>query len=143
MMNQVKYFKKNGKLFFWTFVFLLLIIIDQFSKSLVVRPFKNFYFAFSLPLPKWLMFAFYGLVLIFIIKYCLKHFKNFVFAQILAWLFIVAGAVSNIGERMVLGYVRDYIYIWTGVFNLADGYIIVGILILLSYHKKTDDPSKN
>ena len=46
-----------------------------------------------------------------------------------------AGALSNVVERIVLGSVRDFIYIifyhWVGVYNLADGYIIAGIILLL------------
>lgn len=129
-------FKENGKPFFWVFVFLFLIAIDQFIKNLAIKPFKNFNFAFSLPAPQWLMFAFYGATLFFIIKHCVNNFKNFNFSQMSAWFLIVAGAISNIGERIALGYVRDYIYIWTGVFNLADGYIILGITILIAQNIK-------
>jgi lipoprotein signal peptidase len=37
-----------------------------------------------------------------------------------------------VGERIVLGYVRDYLYIFGGILNAADFMIIVGILLLLS-----------
>ena len=57
-----------------------------------------------------------------------------------AWMLIFAGAASNIGERILLGYVRDFIYItfykWTGVYNAADFYILIGIVILLFVNKK-------
>jgi lipoprotein signal peptidase len=56
---------------------------------------------------------------------------------------IFAGAASNIGERILLGYVRDFIYIslykWTGVYNAADGYIILGIVLLLIKSASVND----
>jgi lipoprotein signal peptidase len=58
-----------------------------------------------------------------------------------AWALIVAGAVSNIGERLLLGSVRDYIRLSTGIFNLADGYILMGMFILL-WVSHTPNPKK-
>ena len=119
------------KFFGWGLVFLFLIVLDQLVKDLTARQFLNYQFAFSLPLPAWLMYLLYALILGTIFIYCGKNFSEFHWQQALAWLLIIAGAVSNIGERIILGYVRDYVYIFTGVFNLADGYIIAGIIILL------------
>ena len=115
----------------WSLVFLFLIAIDQTVKLLVARPFLNYRFAFGLPVPEWLMFLIYAVILLLIIRYCARNFAKFSHWQTFAWLLIFSGAISNVGERIVLGYVRDFIYIWTGVFNLADGYIITGIIMLL------------
>ena len=56
-------------------------------------------------------------------------------AHKLAWALVLAGGASNIIERIIMGSVRDFIYIhWrnlTGIYNLADFYIIVGVLVLL------------
>lgn len=123
-------------IFGWGLVFVFLIALDQLIKNSVSRQFLNYQFAFSLPLPAWLMYLVYALILAGIIIYCFRNFSKFNQLQSLAWILIIAGAVSNIGERIILGYVRDYIYILTGVFNLADGYIILGIIILLAQSAK-------
>ena len=81
------------------------------------------------------MFAIYFVVLSVSIVWAEKHWlrENNVFKM--AWVLIFAGAFANVGERVILGYVRDFIYIsffrWTGVYNLADGYIILGVLFLV------------
>lgn len=116
----------------FVFLFGFLVFVDQVTKNLSRFKFHNAVFAFSLPLPVWLI---YGLYLFFIsamLTYVYRHFKQFSLQQNLAWLLIFAGAFSNIGERISHGYVVDWIYILNGIFNLADGYIILGIIILLA-----------
>lgn len=134
MLNDLM--TKNKKTLWWSFVFLLLVLIDQVVKHFVKDIFKNDRFIFSLPLPAWLMFVGYAVILFFIIRYCIKNYKAFTHWQWFAWIAILGGGASNIGERIVLGYVRDFIFIATGVFNLADGYIIAGIIILLAQSVK-------
>ena len=120
-----------------TFFFLCLVLFDQLAKFYASSIFKNNNIAFSLPLPVWLMYIIYAAVLGGMLVYCFKNYRTFSFSTQLAWTLIFAGADSNIIERIILGHVRDFIYIsfykWTGIYNLADGYIILGILILLSY----------
>lgn len=122
-------------------MFCLLAVLDQLAKIFAKNIFKNFQFAFSLPVPVWLIYVINFAVLFFIINYVKKHYKILSGLANFAWLLIFSGAVLNIAERIVLGYVRDFIYIsfyqWTGVYNLADFYIILGIMILLlpkTYH---------
>ncbi len=123
---------KTKKNLWWVLVFLLLIFFDQTAKYFYTgKIFQNNKFVFSLPFPQWLMFSLYAVILFFIIKYCAKNYQDLNKRQWFAWTLIMAGAVSNIGERIALGYVRDFVYIFNGVFNIADGYIITGIIILL------------
>ncbi len=43
-----------------------------------------------------------------------------------------AGAVSNLADRLVLGFVRDFIDFNMGfVFNAADAFIVIGIILIL------------
>jgi lipoprotein signal peptidase len=120
--------------FFLCVAFLVLLLLDQLVKHFVASPFLNYNFAFSLPVPVLLMYIIYFVVIAAMVYYVSKNHKAFSFFSKLAWTLIFAGAASNIGERIVLGHVRDFIYIsfykWTGVYNLADGYIIVGIILL-------------
>ena len=132
----------------WSFFFLwlsffALIVIDQLSKHFVTRRFLNYNFAFSLPVPVSLMYVIYAAVIAGMIYYVLKNHRQFSFLTKFAWTLIFAGAISNIGERILLGYVRDFIYIslykWTGVYNAADGYIILGIVLLLIKSASVND----
>jgi lipoprotein signal peptidase len=111
------------------------VAIDQLVKFLVPNPFKNYFFAFSLPVPTVIMYGIYFVVLSASIVWAEKHWRGETNLFKLAWVLIFAGAFANVGERIILGYVRDFIYIsffrWTGVYNLADGYIILGIIILI------------
>ncbi len=125
-------------------MFAILIAADLLAKHFAQSIFKNNNFAFSLPLPVWFMFVVYFSVMAAMVFYCFKNYEKFTLGQSLAWVFIFAGAFANIIERIILGYVRDFVYItvfnWTGIYNLADFYIILGILILLFYPKsKTHD----
>ncbi|MBX4205171.1 MAG: signal peptidase II [Candidatus Doudnabacteria bacterium] len=51
------------------------------------------------------------------------------------FLLISAGAIANLLDRLQLGYVRDFWDIGLGfTFNLADLYIIIGLLLLVLIH---------
>lgn len=125
---------KLNQVFGWTVGFFLLVAVDQLTKRLPVPMFFNDRFAFSLPLPVWAMYGIYTMVLGGSVWYVWSRWGVLPGWQKLAWVLVWAGAVSNISERLALGYVRDWIYILTGVFNLADGYILVGMIILLFYN---------
>ncbi len=63
---------------------------------------------------------------------------------------IIAGAVGNIVDRLVFGYVRDFIYfelIDFAVFNLADSGLCVGagllIIYILFFYLRADKTNKN
>ena len=115
----------------FVFLFVILIATDQASKYLAKDIFQNHNFAFSLPVSAYLMYLVYFIGIASIAAYLFKQHQNLPKANFFAWLVILAGAGSNVGERVVLGYVRDWIYIGNGVFNFADGYIIAGLLILI------------
>lgn len=66
--------------------------------------------------------------------------------------FIVGGAIGNLIDRLVFGYVRDFIFLdfWPSfpVFNFADSFLCIGavmiaIFILFFMGKKNDDKSRN
>ena len=103
--------------------------------------FNNSQFAFSLPVPEVLMYVIYGVILVGIVYYIFRNYRSFNSAASIAWTFIVAGAVCNICERLVLGHVRDFLYIFMGIFNFADFYILAGIIVLLIAYQN-DLPAK-
>lgn len=127
--------KTSDKWLAGVFLFAILVAADQFAKTRAHRVFQNHGFAFSLPLPNYFSFVIYAIVLAGMVYYCARNYHEFTTLQAGAWLLVFAGAAANVGERIALGYVRDFIYItayrWTGIYNLADFYIITGIIIIL------------
>lgn len=125
----------------------LAIILDQAIKQAIIflwpsLIYKNFGLIFSIQAPAWLILA----ISIVFITIFIAFFIN---KQIPGAILIVAGGLSNLLDRLTYGYVVDYINIHTAYFNLADIFILVGIL-WIAFHKSPpsqenlfDSQSKN
>ena len=76
------------------------------------------------------------LISIIVIYLCFKWLKN-KSIHYLPLSFIIGGAIGNLIDRLTLGFVRDFIdfKIWP-VFNLADTFITVAILLIIYNHFK-------
>jgi signal peptidase II len=45
---------------------------------------------------------------------------------------VIGGSMSNLVDRVRLGYVTDFVDLrWWPAFNLADSFIVIGVLVLL------------
>ena len=71
--------------------------------------------------------------MIFIIAYILINDKD---TQYVAYSFVIGGALGNLYDRIVYGYVIDFIEIhynnfYWPIFNIADVAISIGIILLL------------
>tara|TARA_B100001123_G_C14992025_1_gene899976 strand:- start:59 stop:520 length:462 start_codon:yes stop_codon:yes gene_type:complete len=135
------------------FIFTLLIFIDFLSKKIIynlidlnnfvsVTPFldiihiHNYGISFGLlagVLPVWFI-VILGIIIVFFLVYWMLKSAN----KYEKWgiLLIIAGAISNIGDRLFNNYVLDFIYInfdkyYWPAFNFADIYISIGVLIIL------------
>lgn len=106
-----------------------------FSKVLL----PNYNFAFSIPLPHIFAYVFYTFILI---AFCIWYFsgtKNA--AERVGFYLVIGGAISNIIDRMILGYVRDFIAgFWGNIFNIADIAIISGIILILIANVRKSKP---
>ena len=74
------------------------------------------------------------IAIIGIVIYFLVNVKKSSFFERAAYIFIIAGAVGNMIDRLMRGYVVDMLDfrgIWSFVFNIADVYINLGVIILL------------
>lgn len=135
---------------FWVGAVIIFIGIDQLTKliagSMGWPIFFNNQFAFSLPVPTFAMYLIYAFVLVGMSVYLYRTWKRFTGIQKLAWAFVYAGGLSNICERLVLGYVRDFIPVSSGVLNLADFFIIIGLILMLisnRYAKNSETENDN
>ena len=119
----------------WLVSAIVLIFIDQLSKwlaSYLSWPiFLNDNFAFSLPVPTGMMYLIYICILVGISIYIFNTSLRFSRMQKIAWTLVYAGGLSNIAERIVLGSVRDFIPIANGMLNVADFFILTGLMLLL------------
>jgi signal peptidase II len=128
----------------------LVILIDRITKILVenyltkeLSVIKNiFYFtyvkndgaAFSILGSQRLLLVILSiLALFFIIYYVTKKDKNGI-----GYFFLIGGIIGNLIDRIFLGYVIDFIGIYTfPIFNIADIFIVLGaILVLFEKEKK-------
>ena len=73
------------------------------------------------------------LALFFIIYYVTKKDKNNI-----GYFFLLGGILGNLADRLFLGYVIDFIGIYTfPIFNIADIFIVLGaILVIFEKEKK-------
>jgi signal peptidase II len=87
------------------------------------------------------------IALIIIYRYMYNFKKNK--RNNLAFGFIIGGIFGNLIDRIFLGYVRDFISIkvieyYYPVFNFADSFIVIGVLLLIiAIFKGEDQYAKN
>jgi signal peptidase II len=61
--------------------------------------------------------------------------------EVMALTLILAGAVGNLGDRFVRGYVVDFIHLeYWPVFNVADVWVTVGVALLLLSRARPVEP---
>ncbi|MBU4421663.1 signal peptidase II [Candidatus Parcubacteria bacterium] len=95
--------------------------------------YKNYAGAFSLPVAG-MVYNLIGIALLVIFMYLLMvslraKQSNFIS---LAYLFIILGGASNLFDRLFFGHVIDCVNVLNrSFFNIADGMIIIGVIILL------------
>jgi signal peptidase II len=122
--------------------FVVLILIDQITKTvfagrdffflgLQLHPMRNYGLPFGLDMgPQanfFVLFFAYAMVAWLVMKTPLNGKWAY-------WgkSFFLAGAASNLADRIIYGYVRDFIDASLGfVFNFADVFIVVGLIIVL------------
>ena len=138
---------------------ILLLVLDQISKVLIssnlalgeslnLLPFLNFTLihntgiAFSLfdeggNISRWLLVIVVSAILAYLLFLMYKKTpKNW--PELMSLILISSGGLGNLVDRAFLGYVVDFIHVFYQdysfyVFNLADSYITVGIILYLSY----------
>ena len=104
-----------------------------FFSGFGVEYFANPGIAFGLAVPNWLILTITP-VAIFILGQ--KFYKQTGF-----WL-LVLGALSNFLDRLIFGATTDYIRVFTGVINLADGLIVAGMILMINRQKNNNQRTK-
>ena len=153
--TQEMYWQKTLKKRTAIFLFLLavfLFAIDRLLKSIALEfageysligeilkfSFaKNYFIAFSLPLGGAFLIILISIIIITLLVYSLKLAIKKEWLQVALLTNILFGAISNLLDRLQLGYVVDYIDLkYFTVFNTADIMIVGGTLLLLIVNYK-------
>ena len=140
---------------------IIILIVDQVSKSLVEIYFKlnnsypvikNFFAitvahntggAFSILNNYSFIFILASLIAVIILLRFMLNFKNN-FRNNLAFALTLSGIMSNLADRIFLGYVRDFLdftifgYDYP-IFNIADIAIVIGVILLIIAILKGED----
>ena len=138
------------------FVSAILVLADQVSKTIVVRTMslyesvpviENFFhftyitndgMAFGIDFPfGYFIFSLISVLLTIFLFWYLWTARNDSLVLRLGLAMIIAGAVGNLIDRLVLGEVIDFLDFMVGnfhwyVFNLADSYVTVGMVLILT-----------
>ncbi|WP_349743081.1 signal peptidase II [Roseateles cavernae] len=155
-MAASKSSSSSSRLALWLGIALLIIVLDQFSKTLILGHFQlgdsrhvtDFFnvvrvhntgaaFSFLAGASGWQRWFFVGLgavATVFITVMLRRHGHQTLFAWALS--LILGGAIGNVVDRLLHGYVVDFIQLhWGGwyfpSFNVADSAITVGAVLLI------------
>lgn len=123
------------------FLFVVLIFFDQILKYLSNNSICNPNITWSLPIAPAIFYFVWTIIIAGLIYIFLK---TKTYSQKIFLLLIFSGAVSNMIDRIRLGCVVDYIDLkfWP-VFNLADVYITVGVILILALLLKSQGQNPN
>ena len=137
--------KRLKKINYYFIVGIILILIDQFTKFIFnninyankyfgLVSGKNYGSAFSLfsnvnYYPQ--IIAVISIILIVILYFNKEHFKQNIYSK-LSLITFISGIIGNLIDRILFGFVRDFLYIKDfSIFNFADIYLSVGIILLI------------
>jgi signal peptidase II len=107
---------------------------------------SNPYIAFSIPLSGLLLNTLISSAILFLLCYIIYLIitkKNFI-ALILPLTFILFGAISNLLDRFLYGFVVDYFDLkYFTIFNIADVMIIIGTIYIILYELSRKPSNQN
>lgn len=137
-----------NKRFFFCLLIFFLFLLERISKYIALhylgmglfcchdffslKLFFNPGIAFGFPLPQVLSLLAALIIIIALLTTLIKHWRSWPPVKLLAIQLVIIGAISNLLDRIWLGQVIDFVQLgnWS-IFNLADVYIMTGILILI------------
>jgi signal peptidase II len=128
-------FRRN---LFWVLISSLVLLSDQLSKILI-RLHGGFYIcnphiSLGLKIPG-ILFWIFWIGIVFLIS-CLLY-KKHAATEALYLMIILVGALSNLIDRLWHGCIIDFINLgWGPIFNLADFFITLGVIMLIIHHLK-------
>lgn len=118
---------------------LILIFLDQMVKFIVTKYFqfsKNYGAIFGILQNRLTLIILLSFFAIGFLLYYTKKVKSY---DVYGLSLVLAGIISNLIDRLVYGYVIDYIKILTWPsFNLADIFLVSGVIFLIFYLRRSN-----
>ena len=118
------------------------------AESLEILPFLNFTLILNTGIAfsmfddggisgRWILVSLTSIAVGYVAYILIKE-KNLHTLEILPLVLILSGGLGNLIDRVLFGYVIDFIHVFYGiysfyVFNLADSFITIGVVIYLYY----------
>ncbi|MEK7085857.1 MAG: signal peptidase II [Patescibacteria group bacterium] len=143
----------------WTTAAVILIGLDQLSKyfaqAYLQTPYRlisdffqleysqNTGIAFGISIPQIILIIGSPILIGLIIYLVFKELDLRKTLSILSLILIISGALGNLMDRLIHGFVIDFIAIWRWPnFNLADIYITLGILFMITFYGRINKVKK-
>jgi signal peptidase II len=96
--------------------------------------YKNFYLIFNIKIPETLMYGLIAIILAALLFLLVKNYRREKYFLIFCLSLIIVGAISNLTDRLIFGYVIDFISFFDySIFNLSDVYIMGGVGLILIF----------
>jgi len=117
----------------------IILFIDQFTKTLVKTTTRNYGAAFSIFKGGKALFIVVSVIVAIICIYYLNQKVRSKYRDLLYFglSFILAGSLGNLIDRVVFGYVRDFIDFWVWPsFNIADAFNVIGYVLMVIFFIK-------
>ena len=147
---------KSNKIILINFVGIFLFALDRFSKNYILKNpetfqgfsidnllnitlSRNYNLALGIKINSILLYVLVLSAIFLLIHFLYKNYQKQNFTNILIITIVLCGAISNLLDRVLHGFVIDFISVpWFSVFNFADCYITIGIcaLVVRIYFKK-------
>ena len=103
----------------------------------------NFGLLGNLPFPRWSIFVLTGLALLLLIYGLYDALKYKSLYNFLTLSVVMGGALGNLYDRLVFGYVFDWLMFFkTSIINLGDAAITIGLLLYAFGHFKRQSKSE-
>tara|TARA_S200000501_G_scaffold265523_1_gene249213 strand:+ start:270 stop:731 length:462 start_codon:yes stop_codon:yes gene_type:complete len=136
--------------FYFILLSILIILSDQFTKNIInihhkslvnkdlmffsIDYVKNYGAAFNILSGSRIFLSSISIIIALFLLYFILYIKNISNSDLLSYTFILAGTIGNGLDRILKGYVIDFInlnFIEFPVFNIADISINIGLIFII------------
>lgn len=120
----------------FSLITIIILLIDQISKIYLTTT-VNYGAAFGILQGATTFLVIISIIAIIAILYYITKLKGTLIETGMA--ILLAGIIGNLIDRIVLGYVRDFISIWIWpAFNIADTANCIGVFLIIIWLWKTN-----
>ena len=142
-------YKKQNKIFF-ILLSIFILLLDQITKRIInlnyetyenmnlilfsITYIKNYGAAFNILTGSRILLSIISIIVSILLLYLIISKKNIIKLQLYSYSFILGGTLGNGIDRIIKGYVIDFInlkFINFPIFNIADISINIGFIIIL------------